>query len=153
MSKLPSGCSLNEGNLHRCSIVSKWRQLSRGNQVNNSNPRFFSQIFKLTWTRRDDFVLFLFSPRPPEPLSVPSTGWEESFSTLPSRIFTFPVSSSIHSFELRTVWSSSSIELWQASRPVINCCVVSREDRGVDPLDWTEDDDRPTELTRELEPL
>ena len=114
---------------------------------------FSVKIFKLTWTRRDDFVLFLFFPRPLELLSVPSTGWVESFSTLPSRIFSFSASSSTRSFELRTVWSSSSIDLWQAARPVINCCAVSREDRGVDPLDRTEDDDRPTELTRELEPL
>lgn len=36
---------------------------------------------------------------------------------------------------------------------MINCCVVSREESGVDSLDRTEDDDRPTELTLELEPL
>ena len=90
---------------------------------------FSVKIFKLTWTRRDDFVLFLFFPRPSELLSVPSTGWVESFSTLPTRIFSFSASSSTRSFELRTVWSSSSIDLWQAARPVIN--------RRWRPTNWT----------------
>ena len=152
MSKLPSGCSLKWEKF--TSLFDRFKMTSAKQRESGKQQQ--SKVFQskfLNIPERDDFVLFLFSPRPPEPLSVPSTGWEESFSTLPSRIFTFSASSSIHSFELRTVWSSSSIELWQAARPVINCCVVSREDRGVDPLDWTEDDDRPTALTRELEPL
>ena len=36
---------------------------------------------------------------------------------------------------------------------MINCCVVSREESGVDSLDRTEDDEPPAELTLELELL
>ena len=70
-----------------------------------------------------------------------------------SRVFTLSASSSILSFEHRTACKSSSIDLWQAARPVTNCCVVSREDSGVDSVERAEDDDRLPEFTLDVEPL
>lgn len=108
--------------------------------MNNSNRRFFSQNFKLTRMRRDDFVLFFFfflvhQHHPQFHLQ----DRKKALSNLLSRVSTLSASSSIRLFECRTVCSSSLIDLWQAVRPVINCCVESHEDSVVDPLDWTED--------------
>ena len=46
--------------------------------------------------------------------------------------FTLSANSSIRSFELCTFFITSSIDFWQAERPAISFCMVSRELRGVD---------------------
>ena len=86
--------------------------------------------------QQEKMILF-FSPC--ASLQLSSAVPEESLSTLVFRVFTLSVSSSILSFKHRTACKRSSSDLWQATRPVTNCCVVSREDSGVDSVERAED--------------
>ena len=88
---------------------------------------------------KEEMILSFF---PCASVQLSSAAPEESLSTLLSRLFTLSASSPILSFEHRTACKRSSSDLWQATRPMTNCCVVSREDSGVDSVERAEDDER-----------